>query len=264
MLPHRTIMIAPIAALLAASGSHAAVHVTSDFTHGFNTVVSTGEYTELPGGEFNASTSHADGDLHYSMTGDLRLEFNPGEPGPVVRRAYYESAQTFQVSGVFPVEMRLSADLNLKAVNSGGPAGVEFGETFATATVAIFETGSYVPGDYTYTGLGSLVADMTAGVFAPPGNGYSILDVIREDDDTYVLTPGVSYTVLTSLAMRTTASGLTPADTSAAAYFEAGGISTFRGVHFSLTTVPVPAPGAAVLIGLGGLACARRRGAPAR
>ncbi len=243
-------------ALAISSQASGALVATSSVARSLNPIT-VGNYTELA--EFTPTSESSGGSLNFAMTGDLRLELDPGALAVDYRYVDIRGAQNFEINGPLPMEITPEGDMNFKLAHAGGPADSPFGDGDASAALRVYETGGYVHGDPTLAGLGQAVLSFSFDASESMSGNGSLIHDIHAVGDSYVLLPGTSYTAVWSFGMYNTTDGLEQGDLPAAAFYEAGGISGFSGINFSLNAVAVPAPGGAVIAAMGGMLVARRR-----
>jgi len=243
--------------LLAGTSASAAI-ITTSAAAGFYGLNEIGTYSELPGGQFSAWSMNTGNELSLSMTGDMRMELDHGGENTPLRRFEYVATQSFQIDGQIPTELVVSSDVNMKVVHAGGPGEEEYGNARARARLRIYETDAYTNGDPEFNGLGAEVVNFALSTAHVYGNGYTIMDD-QSASAPYVLLPGVSYTALWELVLIDHTEKSLLGSPQAATFLEAGGVTGFRGMHFTLSTVPVPTPSGIALIAMGALAGSRRR-----
>jgi hypothetical protein len=217
-----------------------------------------GSFTELS--PLNPTSSNAGGNLVLRQSGDVRMELDPDELVTDFRWVRIGGTQQFSTSGVLPVEIDPLMTMDIKLVVAGGPDGLSHPSTSAVASLDVYLTGTYVNGSSDFGGLGEKVFEMGFGT-QPQffGNGYREYSVQGSTTTPYVLLPGESYTAVWDFDFYGDTGGMPAGSPAAAAFLEAGGITSYEGLMIDLRARTVPTPGALSLVGLAGLACARRR-----
>lgn len=247
-------------AALCVIASHASADlVTTSSVQRYVSPNNIGNYSELPGATFTPTSSQSSGSLDFAMTGDLRLELDPGAFNTPFRQVIIGGTQQFEVGGHLPMQITPDAFTNYKIVHAGGPADVPYGVAYALATLSIYETGGYTNGDPTFARIGALVSEISIGLVPQLfGNGFAIADQYTYTDP-YVLLPGTNYTAVWGFTLNDTTDDLIEGGPAAATFLEMGGITNFDGLNFHLNAVTVPSPSTCAITALAGMMTIRRR-----
>lgn len=217
-----------------------------------------GSFTELS--PLNPTSTNAGGNLVLRQAGDVRMELDPDELVTDFRWAQIGGTQRFSTSGVLPVEIDPLMTMDIKLVIAGGPDGVNYPSVQAVAFLDVYLTGTYINGSSDFTGLGDRVFEMGFGTLPQViGNGYREYYNQGFTLTPYILLPGESYTAVWGFNFYGDTGGLPSGSPPAAGFLEAGGLTSYEGLTIDLRARTVPTPGALSLIGLAGLAVARRR-----